>query len=81
MQSIAQRREELMRVKEVARALDQHPATIYRKIAAGMLPAVRLGDEHAAIRVRRAELEAWLGSSGLAGASDPMAGAPSREAA
>ena len=47
----------LMRVKEVASALGQHPSTIYRKVHAGELPAVRLGEGRAAIRIPRDELE------------------------
>ena len=38
-------------------ALGQHPATIYRKVHAGELPAVRLGEGRAAIRIPRDELE------------------------
>ena len=51
---------ELMRVDEVARVLQQHPGTVYRKFAAGQLPAVRLGAGRSAIRVSKAELERWL---------------------
>ena len=53
-------REALMRVREVADELGQHPATIYRKITAGEIPSVRLGPGRAAIRVPRAEFERWL---------------------
>ena len=41
-------------------ALDQHPATIYRKVSNGSLPAVRLGAGRAAIRIDAGELDAWL---------------------
>jgi excisionase family DNA binding protein len=64
MLSNAKRRDSLMRVKEVASALDQHPATIYRKVHAGQLPAVRLGEGRAAIRIPRDELEHWLYDEG-----------------
>ena len=56
----ANERGELLRVKEVAQALDQHPATIYRKVSNGSLPAVRLGAGRAAIRIDSGELDAWL---------------------
>jgi excisionase family DNA binding protein len=49
-----------MRVKEVAHELGQHPATIYRKVHDGSLPAVRLGAGRAAIRIDAGELDAWL---------------------
>ncbi len=60
MLSNAKRRDSLMRVKEVAHELGQHPATIYRKVHDGSLPAVRLGAGRAAIRIDSGELEAWL---------------------
>ena len=46
-----------MRVQEVAEELGQHPASIYRKVHAGELPPVRLGQGRAAIRIPRDELE------------------------
>jgi len=52
-----------MRVQEVARELDQHPATIYRKVAVGEIPSLRLGSGRAAIRVPRADFERWLYAS------------------
>jgi excisionase family DNA binding protein len=56
----ANKRASLMRVKEVAHELGQHPATIYRKVHDGSLPAVRLGPGRAAIRIDAGELERWL---------------------
>jgi excisionase family DNA binding protein len=53
-------REALMRVRDVADELGQHPATIYRKVATGEIPSVRLGPGRAAIRVPRPEFERWL---------------------
>ncbi len=54
----------LLRVKEVARELGQHPATIYRKVHLGELPAVRLGSgRQPAIRIPRAGLQDWLARS------------------
>jgi excisionase family DNA binding protein len=53
-------REALMRVRDVADELGQHPATIYRKVATGEIPSVRLGPGRAAIRVSRPEFERWL---------------------
>jgi excisionase family DNA binding protein len=61
MQTIAPERETLMRVKDVARELDQSVSAVYRKIAAGDLPAVRLGSsERAPIRVPAGALREWL---------------------
>jgi excisionase family DNA binding protein len=48
---------ELMTVAEVAKLWRQRRETVYRKIASGELHAVRLGDETAALRVPRQELE------------------------
>lgn len=45
-----------MTVKELAALWRQHPVTIYRKIQAGEIPAVRLGDGHSALRIPRAQL-------------------------
>jgi excisionase family DNA binding protein len=64
MQTNAKRRDSLMLVKEVAHELGQHPATIYRKVHDGSLPAVRLGAGRAAIRIPRDELERWLYDEG-----------------
>jgi excisionase family DNA binding protein len=60
MTTNAKRCDSLMRVKEVAHELGQHPATIYRKVHDGSLPAVRLGVGRAAIRIDSGELDAWL---------------------
>jgi excisionase family DNA binding protein len=48
---------ELMTVAEVAELWRQRKETVYRKIARGELRAVRLGDETAALRIPRRELE------------------------
>ena len=50
----------LLTPAEVARRLRQDRATIYRKIRAGVLPAVRLNDGRGALRVPEDELAAWL---------------------
>lgn len=55
---------EVLRVQDVAHKLGQHRSTVYRKIHAGFLPAVRLGSGDAAIRIKRRDLEAWLRCSG-----------------
>ena len=70
MQENAKAAVELMRVKEVASELDQHQATIYRKVHAGQIPAVRLGEGRAAIRIRRGELELWLRENRASPVSD-----------
>jgi excisionase family DNA binding protein len=56
----ATERAALLRVKEVAHELGQHPATVYRKVHDGSLPAVRIGAGRAAIRIDAAEFERWL---------------------
>lgn len=71
MDTNAKPSDRLMAVKEVARAIDQHPATVYRKIRSGEIPAVRLGSETAAIRVPSHDFEQWL--YGPAGYSPPLA--------
>jgi excisionase family DNA binding protein len=50
----------LLTSAEVARRLRQDRATIYRKIRAGVLPAVRLNDGRGALRIPADELAAWL---------------------
>jgi len=51
----------LMTVHEVAERLRVSPPTVYRRIAAGELPAVRLGaGPRAPLRVDDQELRAWL---------------------
>jgi excisionase family DNA binding protein len=53
--------EKLLTVGEVALRLRQSPRTVRDKIAAGTLPAVRIGDgPRAPIRIVATELEAWL---------------------
>ena len=52
---------ELLSVEEVANRLGQSRQTIYRKIAAGELPAVRLGlGPHAPLRVPADELTDFI---------------------
>ncbi len=60
MQTTADR-SELLTVRELAREWKQHPATIYRKVAAGEIPAVRLGGGTSALRIPRAALERIYG--------------------
>jgi excisionase family DNA binding protein len=81
MQTNAKRRDSLMRVKEVAHELGQHPATIYRKVHDGSLPAVRLGPGRAAIRIDSAELERWLYAIPSGPPDDPGRFAPERPGA
>jgi excisionase family DNA binding protein len=51
---------QLLTVPEVSSLLRLHRSTIYRKIAAGILPAVQTGQPHTAVRIDEHELEAWL---------------------
>jgi excisionase family DNA binding protein len=50
---------QLLSVGEVAKLLRLHPHSVYRKIHAGELPAVRLGED-GALRIRADKLERWL---------------------
>jgi excisionase family DNA binding protein len=50
----------LLTPAEVGRRLRQDRATIYRKIRAGVLPAVRLNDGRGALRIPADELADWL---------------------
>jgi excisionase family DNA binding protein len=57
----AQEPANLLTVAEVAERLQVSVWTAYRKIEAGVIPAVRLGSgKRAPIRVSEAELEWWL---------------------
>ena len=51
---------EFMSVSEVAMQLGVSTPTVRRKIAAGELPAVRLGGPGSSLRVPREGLAAWL---------------------
>jgi excisionase family DNA binding protein len=48
---------ELMTIAEVATLWRQRRETIYRKVRSGEIRAVRLGDETAALRIPRDEVE------------------------
>lgn len=50
----------LLRLDEVGERLNVSRATVYRMVADGRLPAVRLGGPGAPLRVDEAEFEAWL---------------------
>jgi excisionase family DNA binding protein len=65
MHKNAKERHPLMRVKEAARLLDQHPATVYRKVHDGTIPAFRVGPGRAAIRIPRDELLAQLAGNAV----------------
>jgi len=54
--------QKLLTVDQVAERLGQSKWSVYRKVAAGTIPAVRLGGGRSALRVREAELERWLES-------------------
>jgi excisionase family DNA binding protein len=54
-------RESLMRVREVARELDQSVSSVYRKIHDGTIPSVKLGSGPSAhLRVPERAFRAWL---------------------
>ena len=50
----------LLTVHEAALRLRCSPPTIYRRIATGELPATRLGNGTAALRISERELDGWL---------------------
>jgi excisionase family DNA binding protein len=51
---------ELLRVTEAAERLNVSPASVYRWIDEGRVPAVRLGGPGSPLRVPTGELEDWL---------------------
>lgn len=50
----------LLTLDEVSARLGVSRRTVERKIAAGEIPALRLGGARSPLRVDEAELEAWL---------------------
>lgn len=60
MQTNTDSHRELLTVREVAAAPDQHVGTVRKRIRSGELPAIRLGGPGSALRIRRSELQRWL---------------------
>jgi excisionase family DNA binding protein len=60
MSSSVSRTTEFLTIREVATELRLSERQVRRLIALGKLPAIRLGDPGASVRVDRAELEEWL---------------------
>jgi excisionase family DNA binding protein len=52
--------ERLLRVPEAAKVAHVSPQTIYRKVAAGEVPAPRIGNFSGPIRIPEGEFRAWL---------------------
>ena len=52
--------QKMLTVDAVAERIGQSKWSVYRKIAAGTIPAIRLGAGRSALRVREVELERWL---------------------
>ncbi len=52
----------LLTVNEAARMLRVSRASVYRRIADGQIPALRIGDGHGPLRIPSDELDAWLHS-------------------
>jgi excisionase family DNA binding protein len=50
----------LLTVNEAAERMRTSRATVYRRIATGEIPAVRLGGTRAALRIPADALDAWL---------------------
>jgi excisionase family DNA binding protein len=61
MQTLKAETPEFLTPNEVAAKLGQSRATVYRKIATGLLPAVRLGpSSRSPLRIVADELDEWL---------------------
>jgi excisionase family DNA binding protein len=60
MRSIDTQLAELLSVDSVSRRLACSRGTVYRLIASGELPAVRLGGAGASLRIDERELDQWL---------------------
>ena len=70
---------QLLTVGEVALRLRQSERTVRDKIAAGSLPALKIGDgPRAPIRVDKGEFERWLYSSSASPATGETVLPPSR---
>jgi excisionase family DNA binding protein len=52
--------EEFLTVAQVAARLRVSPATIYRLVSSGQIPAIQLAGANSTIRISAAELAAWL---------------------
>lgn len=66
-----------MTVGELAAEWRQHRATIYKKIADGEIPAIRLGGETAALRIPRSALTKMIEGSTSGGSfADSAPGEP-----
>jgi excisionase family DNA binding protein len=59
----------LLRVTEVADRLRLSRQSVYRKIERHDLPALRLGEGTASLRISEDELEAWLARNRIGGTS------------
>ena len=55
--------EELLTVDEVARSLRLHQETVRRWIRAGKIQAISLGSDRAGLRIRRSEIQRFLGGA------------------
>jgi excisionase family DNA binding protein len=56
----------LLSVAQVAERLNVSRLTVYRRIWSGQLPALRIGERGAPLRVDETELETWLYGPGEA---------------
>jgi len=57
--------EKLLTVDEVAEILQVSPTTVYRRIQAGELPAIKLG--HRQVRIKPEDLEAYIEAHRITG--------------
>ncbi len=60
MTSEGEQAQKMLTVNQVAARIGQSKWSVYRKVAAGEIPAIRLGAGRSALRVREVELERWL---------------------
>ena len=52
--------DKLLTVMEVAERLGLYKGSVYKMIDLGMLPAVKVGPNEGAIRVRESDLDQWI---------------------
>lgn len=63
--------QQLLTVRETAERLAISEKSVRRRIRAGVIPALRLGQKGSAIRIPADELAGWIDERRTAGASSP----------
>jgi excisionase family DNA binding protein len=64
METIEKAATSLMTVAEAAKLANVAPVTVYRRIHAGQIEAIRVGDGRGPIRIPREPFERWLFGDG-----------------